>query len=75
MQWTEPYVEVLDATCLISRLLTSLLSNLGHSPVASMARINGSLYAVCKAKLGALELIGTSELLFYHGLELLVLAM
>jgi hypothetical protein len=40
-----------------------------------MARINGSFYAVCKAKLGDLELIGTSELLFYHGLELLVLAM
>ena len=71
----EPDVEVWDATCLISRLLTSLLLNLGHSPVASIARINGSCYDVCKAKLGALELIGTSELSFYHGLELLVLAM
>ena len=75
MQWTETYIEVLDATCLISGLLTSLLSNLGHSPVASMARIDGSFHAVCKAKLGALELIGTSELLCYHGLEMLVLAM
>ena len=75
MQWTEPYVDVLDATCLISRVLTSLLSNLGHSPVPSMARSSGSFYAVGKARLGDLELIGTSELLFYHGLELLVLAM
>ena len=75
MQWTEPYVEVLDATCLISRLLTSLLSNLGHSPVASMARITGSFYAECKAQLGDLELMGTSELISYRGLELLVIAM
>ena len=41
----------------------------------SMARITATFYAECKLKLGDLELMGTSKLISYHGLELLVLAM